>query len=147
MLKSSVFRHMQPSAFTSSFLEAYPLRTTTIRISGFNTEPASLIHLASDSRCRACPQTSLLICWLGFGQVGLGPTGPHPLGNINQFHPAFSEFPRFRIYLGASMRSLGKRLCFFYVFYAFNVFEVSILCPNESSIGSSGCQNDTVSQG
>ena len=64
------------------------LMTTTIPISGLNTEPAldpgsspgqaliqgpaSLFRPASDSRCRAYPRTSLLTCWLDFGQVGLG---------------------------------------------------------------------------
>ncbi len=60
-------------------------RTTTIHVSGLNTDPASLIHLASDSRYRVCPQFSLLPCRLSFGQAGLGPDGPHPLGIINQF--------------------------------------------------------------
>ena len=45
--------------------------TTTIHISGLNTQPASLIHPASDSRLRFCPRTSLLTWWLTFGQVGL----------------------------------------------------------------------------
>ena len=35
------------------------------------TQPAILIHPASDSRYRAYPQTSLLAWWLTFGQVGL----------------------------------------------------------------------------
>ena len=61
--------------------------TATIHFSGLNTDPAFLIHLASDSRHRACPQASLLPCWLDFGQVGLGYLRPHPLGNISQFHP------------------------------------------------------------
>ena len=42
----------------------YPM-STTIHVSGLNTDPASLIHLASDSRYRADPQVSLLPCWLG----------------------------------------------------------------------------------
>ena len=42
-------------------------------ISGLNTEPALLIHPASDSRYRVYPQISLLTCWLSFGQVGLVP--------------------------------------------------------------------------
>ena len=45
--------------------------STTIHFSGLNTEPVSLIRLASDSRYRAYPQTSLLTCWLNFSQVGL----------------------------------------------------------------------------
>ena len=64
------------------------LMTTTIHISGLNTEPAldpgsspgqaliqgpaSLFRPASDSRFRAYPRTSLLTCWLDFSQVGLG---------------------------------------------------------------------------
>ena len=45
--------------------------TTTIHFSGLNTQPASLIHPASDSPLRAGPRTSLLTWWLTFGQVGL----------------------------------------------------------------------------
>ena len=45
--------------------------TTTIHISGLYTDPPSLILLASDSHHWACPQVSLLPCWLGFWQVGL----------------------------------------------------------------------------
>jgi len=63
----------------------YPM-TTTIHFSGLNTDPAFLIHLASNSRYRVCPQVSLLPCRLSFGRVGLGPCNPHPLGNISQFH-------------------------------------------------------------
>ena len=48
----------------------YPM-TTMGKISGLNTQPAALFHPASDSRHRACPRTSLLICWLNFSQVGL----------------------------------------------------------------------------
>jgi hypothetical protein len=54
-------------------------KTTTIHISGLNTEPvedpdilgAPLIHPASYSRYRACTWISLLIWWLAFDQVGL----------------------------------------------------------------------------
>ena len=47
------------------------LMTTTIHISGLNTEPASLPPPASDSPCGACPRVQLLTCWLSFSQVGL----------------------------------------------------------------------------
>jgi hypothetical protein len=56
------------------------LRTTTLHISGLNTEPAPLIRPASDSRYRVCPRTSLLACWLDFSQVGLEPCRPSPTG-------------------------------------------------------------------
>jgi hypothetical protein len=56
--------------FTFSGTKAI-VETTNINFSELHTEPASLIHLASDSRYRGCPQISLLTCWLGFGQVGL----------------------------------------------------------------------------
>ena len=56
------------------------LRTTTLPISGLNTEPAPLICPASDSRYRVCPRTSLLACWLDLSQVGLGPCRPSPTG-------------------------------------------------------------------
>ena len=45
--------------------------TTTIHFSGLNTQPASLIHPASDSPLGVGPRTSLLIWWLTFNQVGL----------------------------------------------------------------------------
>ena len=45
--------------------------TTTIHFSGLNTEPAILIRPASDSRLQVYLWTSLLTCWLRFGQVGL----------------------------------------------------------------------------
>jgi len=68
------------SAFTLSLPWEAILVTTTIHISGLNTEPASLIRPASDSRYRVCPRTSLLACWLDFSQVGLGPCRPSPTG-------------------------------------------------------------------
>ena len=52
-----------------------------------DTDPLILIHLASDSRYRVCPQVSLLPCRLDFEQVGLVSLNTHPLGNTNQFHP------------------------------------------------------------
>ena len=60
---------LTPSAFshTSGIIPV----TTTIHFSGLNTQPASLIHPASDSPLRAGPRTSLLIWWLTFNQVGL----------------------------------------------------------------------------
>ena len=73
------------SAFTSEMAGSYH-RTTTKGVSGLNTEPASLIRLASDSRYRAYPQTSLLTCRLGFDQVGLVTiAATHPLVRYNQF--------------------------------------------------------------
>jgi len=76
------------------------LTTTTIHFSELNTEPAPLIHPASDSRCRAYPWTSLLTCWLSFSQVGLSrhKVRNHPLGGNNQFHgitpnPKVSDLP------------------------------------------------------
>jgi len=61
--------------------------TATIHFSGLHTDPAFLIHLASDSRYRVYPQASLLSGWLDFEQVGLESFDSHPLGNINQFQP------------------------------------------------------------
>jgi len=84
LLPSSAFKL---SAFTSNITEVYPM-TTTIHFSGLNTDPVFLIHLASDSRYRACPQVSLLPCWISIRQVGLVRLSlTHPLGNTSQFHP------------------------------------------------------------
>ena len=89
------------SAFTSDTAGGYH-QTTTIDVSGLNTEPASLIRLASDSRYRAYPQTSLLTCRLGFGQVGLvAIAATHPLVRNNQFLPRMG-LPRLWIYLGTT---------------------------------------------
>jgi len=52
-------------------LPRFILMTTTIHISGLNTEPASLLPPASDSRCRVCLRIQLLTCRLNFSQVGL----------------------------------------------------------------------------
>ena len=71
--------------------------TTTIHISGLNTEPAPLIHPASDSRYRAYPRISLLTCWLSSSQVGLGPLRPSPTGQKYRISwaPAQSHRPGF----------------------------------------------------
>ena len=92
---------LRPSAFTSTTAGSYH-QTTTIDLSGLNTEPASLIRLASDSRYRAYPQTSLLTCRLGFGQVGLAAVAAtHPLAGNNQFLSR-TGLPRLWIYLGTT---------------------------------------------
>ena len=75
------------SAFTPEHPEAIST-TTGNDISGLNTEPAFLIHPASDSRYRVYLRTSLLTCRLGFGQVGLVPlAGTHLLASNNLFIP------------------------------------------------------------
>ena len=48
--------------------------TTTIYISGLNTEPASLPSPASDSSYEVCLRVQLLTCWPDFSQVGLSRT-------------------------------------------------------------------------
>ena len=94
------------SAFTSDTAGSYH-QTTTIDVSGLNTEPASLIRLASDSRYRAYPQTSLLTCRLGFGQVGLAAVAAtHPLAGNNQFLSG-TGLPRLWIYLGTTGRTFN----------------------------------------
>ena len=88
-IRSAAFRQIQTVGFLPKFWD-YPL-STTIHVSGLNTDPAFLIHLASDSHYWVYPQASLLPCWLGFRQVGLELLSSHPLGNINQFHPVLWE--------------------------------------------------------
>ena len=93
---------LRPSAFTSNVMEA--IIGPRLSFSGLNTEPTSLIHLASDSRYRAYPQTSLLTCRLGFDQVGLvAIAATHPLARNNQFLSRMG-FPRLWIYLGTTGR-------------------------------------------
>ena len=61
--------------------------TTTIHISELNDAAYTLAPSGFVPPLLASTQTSLLACWLGFGQVGPGHTTcPHPLGNINEFH-------------------------------------------------------------
>src|SRR5262244_697107 len=50
------------------------------------TRPASALTPASYAHCWAGTRSSLLTCWLGVSQVGLGLIRTHPLGNNNQFH-------------------------------------------------------------
>ena len=50
------------------------------------TRPPSSLPPASYAHCWAGTWSSLLTGWLGFGQVGLEPSGSHPLGNNNPFH-------------------------------------------------------------
>ena len=93
---------LTPSAFshTSGII---PM-TTTIHISGLNTQPASLIHPASYSHYWVCTWTSLLTCWLDFCQVGLElqPALTHwvtisnfipPFGNPNDLGLTWREYP------------------------------------------------------
>ena len=104
LLPSSFLR---PSAFTSDIMEA--IISPRLGFSGLNTEPASLIHLASDSRYRAYPQTSLLTCRFGFGQVGLAAiAATHPLVRNNQFLSR-TGFPRLWIYLGTTGSTFSRR--------------------------------------
>ena len=101
---------LRPSAFTSKVPEA--IMWPRLPSSGLNTEPAPLIHLASDSRYRAYPQTSLLTCRLGFDQVGLATiAATHPLVRNNQFLSRMG-FPRLWIYLGTTGRSLPPEVYF-----------------------------------
>ena len=81
-----------PRRRLSPAVQVYPYGPQ-LYVSGLNTNPASLIHLAWDSRYRVCPQVSLLPCWLNFRQVEFEPVGSHPLGNTRQFHP-FSGNPK-----------------------------------------------------
>lgn len=77
--------------------------------SKLNTEPVSLIHLASDFRCRFCLQASLLAFRLGFGQVGFETVAvAHLLTGNNQFLPR-PELSRFRIYLCRTGNILTKQ--------------------------------------
>ncbi|MFC1831223.1 hypothetical protein ACFL0S_04305 [Thermodesulfobacteriota bacterium] len=94
---------LRPLAFTSNVMEA--IIGPRLSFSGLNIEPTSLIHLASDSRYRAYPQTSLLTCRLGFDQVGLAAiAATHRLVRNNQFLSR-KGFPRLWIYLGTTGRS------------------------------------------
>ena len=74
MHRSVAFRTDQRRRLSLPFHRKFILKTTTIQISGLNTEPAFLIHLASDSPFGGCPQISLLTCWLSFSQAGLSAT-------------------------------------------------------------------------
>jgi hypothetical protein len=99
--RSTAFQLPEAVGFHFQYPGSYH-QTTIIDFSGLNTEPASLIHLASDSRYRAYPQTSLLTCRLGFGQVGLvSIADTHSLVRINQFLSRMG-FPRLWIYLGTT---------------------------------------------
>ena len=91
---------LRPSAFTSNVTEA--IIGPRLYFSGLNTEPASLIHLASDSRYRAYPQTSLLTWLRGYGQMGfVAIAAAPPLTGNNQFLHRM-KLPRLWIYLSTT---------------------------------------------
>jgi hypothetical protein len=69
--RTAAFRRMHSVGFPLPIHREIIFLTTTKSISGLNTQPASSIHPASHSHCRACTWTSLLTCRLHFGQVGL----------------------------------------------------------------------------
>jgi len=74
-------------------LPRFILMTTTIHISGLNTEPASLLPPASDSRCRVCLRIQLLTCRLNFSQVGLSrySTGITHWVTLTNFIPTYRD--------------------------------------------------------
>jgi hypothetical protein len=103
--RSVAFQFPETVGFYFQYSESYH-QTTTIDLSGLNTEPASLIHLASDSRYRAYPQISLLTRRLGFSQMGLAAiAATHPLVRNNQFLSRMG-LPRLWIYLGTTGNTL-----------------------------------------
>ena len=107
--RSAAFQFPETVGFHFQYPGSYH-QTTTIDFSGLNTEPASLIHLASDSRYRAYPQTSLLTRRLGFSQVGLAAiAATHPLVRNNQFLSRMG-LPRLWIYLGTTGRILTSEV-------------------------------------
>ena len=75
LILAITYAGLLPSAacITSAFshTSGIILMTTTIHFSGLDTQPASLIHPASDSPRGVCPRISLLIWWLTINQVGL----------------------------------------------------------------------------
>ena len=77
--------HWKPSAFPSVPLKDI-LVSTTLLISGLHHAACILATPGSVPLLAETHAGSLLTCWLGFRQVGLEPTGLHPLGNSNQFH-------------------------------------------------------------
>jgi len=110
--RTAAFRRMQSVGFPPLIHRGIILLTTTKSISGLNTQPvehpgifgASLIHPASYSHCWACTWTSLLTCWLHFGQVGLEPWPAlthwvtisnfiPPFGNPNDLGLTWHEHP------------------------------------------------------
>jgi len=79
---------MKTSAFTSKKNLTLIQCPQLYKFRGSITRPVFLLPLASDSRYRACPQVSLLPCWISIRQVGLVRLSlTHPLGNTSQFHP------------------------------------------------------------
>ena len=101
--RSTAFQLLHTVGFPLS-IQVYPM-TTTLHFSGLNTDPVALIHLASDPRYQVYPQASLLPCWLSFRQVGLESLDPHPLGNVNPFHPTSWDSQ------GSELRSARRALC------------------------------------
>jgi hypothetical protein len=62
--------HLHESVGFPARLLAVILCPQLYKFRGSITRPASSLPLASDPRCRFCPQGSLPACWLDFGWVG-----------------------------------------------------------------------------
>ena len=101
--RTAAFQHNETVGFTSKPSEGYPFGPQRYIFRSSIQSLHTCFRPASDSRCRVCPRTSLLAWWLTFGQMGIEPFSPHPLGNNNQFRSACAELPRFRIYLGTTL--------------------------------------------
>ena len=85
--------------------------TTTIHISGLNTEPASLPSPASDSSYEVCLRVQLLTCWLSFSQVGLSRTRFRITHWVTITHfMGFLPIPRSRIYLGTNIDMVDSHI-------------------------------------
>ena len=84
--RTTAFRTFQSRRLSLPISRKVISKTTTIHISGLNTEPVFLLHSAPDLRYRFCLRISLLTCRLSFSQVGIGACLPHPLGNNIEFH-------------------------------------------------------------
>ena len=67
----AAFRPFNNVGFPFRFHGSLSLMSTIIPISGLNTEPATSLCPASDSRHRVGPRTSLPACQLNFSRVGL----------------------------------------------------------------------------
>jgi len=74
------------SAFPPVSVGGHPGDHNYSRFRGSVTRPALSLPPASYTPLQGWHAGSLLTCWLGFGQVGLEPSGSHPLGNIDEFH-------------------------------------------------------------
>ncbi len=99
------------SAFTPLTAGKLSILSTTIHISGLTSRPTPLLHPVPNTPLLESLAGSLLTCWLGFSQVGLGRSSVRTdWVTSTNFLSLLSSLPSLRAYLGTSIAWLAPNI-------------------------------------